>query len=80
MKGPRWMSLKSSASQFEPKSLWAAAKHDIALARLSGSNNASKSSFFSATGATTLYILAQAAQDTLWITEYLYNMYVVKLK
>lgn len=42
MKGLSSRSLKSSAPQCEPQSLWAAAKHDIALARLGASNNASK--------------------------------------
>lgn len=43
MKGLSWRSLKSSAPLCEPQPLWAAAKHDIALARLGASYNASKS-------------------------------------
>ena len=42
MKGLSWISLKSSAPQCEPQPLGAAAKHDITLARLGASNNASK--------------------------------------
>lgn len=40
--GPRWTSLKFSAAQFEFQPLCTAAKHDIVLARLGASNNASE--------------------------------------
>lgn len=37
-----WMSLKFSATQCESQPLCTAAKHDIVLARLGASNNASE--------------------------------------
>lgn len=66
VKGLSCTSLKSSAAQCELQPLWAAVKHDIALARLGASNNASKASQFLTTSTAALHtLLASNAYDTL---------------